>query len=167
MAIMVLRTCQQVKGGLPAEVTSKMWTFHELHTFGHLRKSFKKNTPPQTIKPIRPMPKSFLLMQARQFIHINLPYTVWIHYSPSCIRRCIDLSITVPETAFRPIAVWWSFSERPYVLQGYNQLRVSSVIQRGTACKKKDVSEPSELSPEKRYELFRSGVHASAKPPVH
>jgi Domain of unknown function (DUF4112) len=25
MAIMVLRTCQQVEGGLPAKVTSKMW----------------------------------------------------------------------------------------------------------------------------------------------
>jgi hypothetical protein len=33
MAIMVLRTCQQVEGGLPAEVTSKMW-FNIILDFG-------------------------------------------------------------------------------------------------------------------------------------
>jgi hypothetical protein len=33
MAIMVLRTCQQVEGGLPAEVTSKMY-FNIILDFG-------------------------------------------------------------------------------------------------------------------------------------
>jgi Domain of unknown function (DUF4112) len=43
MAIMVLRTCQQVEGGLPVEVTSKMW-FNIILDFGIADAVFRANT---------------------------------------------------------------------------------------------------------------------------